>query len=186
MKVTFKGACKLMVRKSILFLLSLLFILSSTCSLAFAATKSTDEDSPYIFLVPAGDQGVGVILPCGADFHYYYAETYTPTSGSIKYTYHKGSCYVNDWQHGLYASVSVGMGPTQYYDKNGNYIDGSYLDLYEGDLIFPPTWHPYLVKDGTDIATVNTNPSTAKLNFTCFCPEALYGTHAPIATLSCS
>ena len=175
-----------MIRKSISFLFSLLFILSSTAFLAFAAVKRTEEASPYIFLVPGGDQGVGMILPCGADFNYYYAETYTPTSSSIKYTYHNGSCYVNDWRHGLYASVSVGMGPTQYYDKNGDYIKGANLDIYDGDLIFPSTWRPYLVKDGTDIATVNTNPSTAKLQFTCFCPEALYSTHAPTATLSCS
>ena len=166
-----------------LFLLTIVCVCLGTLPIAGAAYKSIDDSSPYVFMVPAG----GIIAPCGADFNYGYAETYTPTSSSIKYTAHEAYCYVNDWQHGLYASVEIyNAHEAKYYDKSGSYIKSATMKRYNGDIIISKYWAPYEKATGSDIATVNTNPSSAKATFTVFCKNAVVPSHSVTAELSCS
>lgn len=150
---------------------------------AGAVGKIDEGTSPYVFLVPAGD---AAILPCPADFHYKLAENYTPSSSSVKFTYHSTASYINDWQKGQFASIEL-YNPTvvKFYDKNDNYIKSANLKR-DTSVITDPLWRPFSSASGTDIATVNTKPAKATAQFSIFCPEALYSHHGVEASVTCS
>lgn len=150
----------------------------------FAGFKEVNDSATISFAIAAD----GGIFPATAVFVWLFYERYTPSSSSIKYTYHNVMAYCQGWTGSAYGG-SLYIPPlnkVDYYDSNGNYVKSAHLWAFTGSEIIDKAWNPYVHYEGTDIATINTSSSTAKCKFTVMCYEAIYGTFSTTASLYCN
>ncbi|WP_143436139.1 hypothetical protein [Intestinibacillus massiliensis] len=155
------------------------------CSLLVGGVSA--EKSSYvknegpIFLV-TNDAGV---WPLGVDFYYGYTEIYTPTSSSIKYTNHQSYAYAKNWSSLIATLKVINSHTANYYDSSNTFIKSATMSP-DKDSMIDPSWYGYESATGTSVATINTNPSYAKANFSLYCPEALAVSFNDSISLRCS